>query len=326
MNKYAYIVAANRRYLPGLNALLNSLDMVGNKYPVFILGYDLPEDYLNKASMVLSYPIFTTKIKQEEVEFLGEAEVLMRKRYSYPADLDFGSYEAVCILDADMFFAHNAEVYLEIAHKTGLVLGCGLEQKRRYGDANHQYPSGSGVYLIAPDFWNAHDLCCAPLFVGPQWYPALKKSWDIVNVEPDKRFKAPDMDALNICLLEAGSHDRTICLSQHNWTGLHECFMKAHTRAVDIHGKLCTEDGEEIFVVHGQWWNKTWRGWQIENQLGMVDREFDGSESYKSRSKASFEHVLERYKMAAVSHKININDYLEMIPSHGPASDVMEIT
>lgn len=326
MSKFAYIVASNKRYLPGLNALLNSLDYVGNTQDVLVLGYELPEEFMNAVDNAFTFRVvWGYDIPQSEVNFLGEAEVLMRKRYQMPFILQ-EIYEAVCILDADMFFAHNVEVYLEIAAKTGYVLGCVLEQKRRYGDKNHQVPPGSGTYLIDPDFWNARDLCCAPLFVGRPWYPALKKSWDLVNVPFETRFKAPDMDGLNICLIEAGSFEKTIPLSQHIWTGLHESFMKAHTRAVDCHGQLFTEDGEEINVVHGQWWNKTWRGWQIDNQIAMIGREFDDSESYKNRARGSFEHVLNWYKKMAVEHKININDYIKDCSSHSEVTDVMEIT
>jgi hypothetical protein len=322
--KTAYIVAANNRYLPGLNAVLNSLDMVGNKDEVYCLVWNIPQEYLDRASKVFDFPIVWEKLTADEIQKYGEGEVLMRKRYLIPALMQ---YDAVCILDADMFFCHNTDRYMEIAAKTDLVLGCTLEQKRRYAEANHEVPPGSGNYLIPKDFWNGRDLCCAPLFCGPRWYPALKRTWDIFAVdEREKRFRAPDMDALNICLIEAGAYDHIIPLSQHTWTGLHECLMKAHTRAIDLHGRPFTEDGEEINIIHGQYWNATWRGWQIENQLGMVRREFDASPGYLSRSKGSFETILRWYEERSVHHKININDFLQSIESRAPAASVMEIT
>lgn len=334
-SKYAFVVGCNARYLPGLNALLNSLDLVGNTHDVYVLAYKLPVSYLKAVQDAgFSFRTIFEQVDQKEVDWLGEAEVLMRKRYGWPAMhnrvTEAGErYEAVCVLDADMFFCHNVDRYLEIAASSGLVLGCTLEQKRRYGDPNHQFPAESGQYLIPTDFWNARDLCCAPLFVGPKWWDALEKSYKMVNDYPygQGRFRAPDMDALNICLIEAGSYDKTIPLSQHTWTGLHECLMKAHTRAIEMHDRPFTEDGEEINIVHGQYWNKTWRGWQIENQLGMIDREFEGSPSMKSRAKGSFELVLRWYKKNAVEHKVNINDFLRFIETRAPepASDVMDL-
>src|SRR5580658_1746544 len=101
---YAYIVASNTRYLPGLNAIINSLDLVGNKHDLHVLNWQLPHAYVDAALFAdLSYRVIFHDITADEVAWLGEAEVLMRKRYALPSRLD---YDAYCILDADMFFCH----------------------------------------------------------------------------------------------------------------------------------------------------------------------------------------------------------------------------
>jgi lipopolysaccharide biosynthesis glycosyltransferase len=211
MARYAYVVAANARYLPGLIGVLNSLDAVntrGNKHPnnieVIVLGYKLPQGFIDRLDDY-NFQIIYMPVTDQECEKFGEGEILMRKRYTIPKLLG-AQYDSYCILDADMLIMNDLERYFEIAAKTDLVLGCTLEQKRRYDDPNHQFPVGSGKYIIDVEFWNGRDLCCAPLFVGKRWYPALQRSWDIfAQEERNQRFKAPDMDALNICLLAAGS-------------------------------------------------------------------------------------------------------------------------
>ena len=326
MAKYAWIVASNAKYIPGLNALINSLDSVGNKHDLHINGYKIPKKYIDAVNNAgFGYKIIWHEITQAEVDWLGEAEVLMRKRYFTPTEIDA---DVVCIMDADMFVCQNLDRYFTMA-STGIILGCGLEQKRRYNETNHQYPAGSGIYLIPPEHWSQRDLCCSPLFISKKWFPVLKKTWDMVNNHPHggERFRAPEMDALNICLIEAGAHEWTVPMNQPCWTGLHESLMKAHTRAVDIHGMLFTEDGQEVNVVHGQFWNVTWRKWQIEGQMGMIEREFDNSQRYKSISQGSFEFVCRWYKKFACEHKVNVNDFLGLIPSRDEATktDVMEL-
>jgi hypothetical protein len=323
---YSYIVASNAKYLPGLNALINSLDTVGNEQDLIVLSYCLPVSYIRAVRDArLSYHIEFVEVSRAEVDWLGEAEVLMRKRYAIPSEVAYGAY---CILDADMFFCHNVDQYFMIAERTGLILGCGLEQKRRYGDEHHQYPSGSGHYLIDPKFRNSRDLCCAPLFVGRPWTSVLRQIWDMVNNHAalGGRLRGSEMDALNIVLLAAGSFERTISLSQQIWTGLHESLMKAHTRAVEIEGEAFTEDGQEINVVHGQYWNMNWRRWQLEAQMAMINREFDGSPRYCLLSNESFELLCRWYRRMSCGHKININDFVRYIPSaDGPVADVMDI-
>lgn len=331
MAKFAYIVASNSRYIPGLNALINSLDVVGNKHDLHVLGYNLPQQYIDAVNAAgLSYKVVWHAIEQKEVDWLGEAEVLMRKRYYLPYYLSFfpDAPDTVCILDADMFITQELTRYFIMAN-TGVILGCGLEQKRRYNETNHQYPAGSGTYLIPPEHWSQRDLCCSPLFIGKAWFEVFKKTWDMVNDHPhgQGRFLAPEMDALNIRLIEAGAHDWIVPMNQPCWTGLHESLMKAHTRAVDIHGMLFTEDGQEVNVVHGQFWNVTWRGWQVDGQMGMIEREFDNSQRYKQISLGSFEFVCRWYKKMACEHKVNVNDFLGFIESRDGVTktDVMEI-
>lgn len=327
MSKFSYIVASNTKYLPGLNALINSLDQLDNKIKLHVLGYNLPETYITAVNDAkLGFEVEFEAITQAEVDWLGEAEVLMRKRYMTPSQND---YDAVCILDADMFICQELTRYF-IAANTGLILGCGMEQKRRYNVDNHQYPAGSGNYIIPQDYWAKRDLCCSPFFVGRRWYPTLKRTWDMVNdhAHGEGRFLAPEMDSLNITLIAEGAEEWIIPMNQPCWTGLHETLMKAHTRAIDMHGQIFTEDGQEVNIVHGQFWNRTWRGWQIDGQMGMIEREFDNSARYKSISQGSFEFICKKFKEFTCDGKISINDflYLGMSRDEKIQTDVMEIT
>jgi len=320
--KFTYILASNQKYLPGVTAIFNSLEKLKNIIDVHFLEYKVDPKYLEELKKY-SYNIKVAHIDEKEVEYLGEAEVLMRKRYSIAANLQ---YDAVCILDADFFILSDPVCYFRAA-AAGMVVGVTLEQKRRYGDENHKV---DGNFLIKPDFWNDRDICCAPIFINPnKWGQALRETYEIVirkygqvdkSQQDEGRFKAPDMDAINICLLRHGSYPNTMCLDQHTWSGLHESLMKIFTRAVVKHGRLFTEDGREIFMIHGQWWNKIWRGWQIDNQMGMIDREINGSQRCKQIAQESFDLVCKWYKDIATGGPININNYLPE-----GITDVMEI-
>ena len=46
--KYAFIVSACKKYVPELCALLNSLENIGNKHDVFVIGYELPKDFTDQ--------------------------------------------------------------------------------------------------------------------------------------------------------------------------------------------------------------------------------------------------------------------------------------
>jgi hypothetical protein len=261
---YAFIVCADVRYLPEVVAELNSLDYVGNKQDVHFFGYKIPQLVLDQFNK-LSYSVIFHEITDNEVEVChGLSEVVCRKRYCY-ANIVGRFYKAVCVLDADMIFTRDPIRYFDIAAQTGFVLCAGKEQDKVYDDEHHKF---NGEFIIPKGYYNPVDLCNCPLFVDTKiWGEALEKSWDIFLMGfPDNNFKAPDMDAMNICLLEAGSADKTIVLPGIQWLSTNEQLLKPYIRAIMDHGQLKTECGIPVFSYHGQYYHKKWRECQLDNR------------------------------------------------------------
>jgi hypothetical protein len=281
---YSFVIASNTRYLDCLTALLNSLEYVGNKNDVHIVSWGLPE--------LREYPF---KIIRHEVaddpkmQEIGEGEVLMRYRYELASQLD---YDAVCVLDADTLVVRNLDIWFEMAARADVIIGCGLEQKRWYGEPEEHHKV-NGEYPI-PRTWNDKDICCSPLFFNPRKFgDAFHWSWAIIaDYDFDHRFKAPDMDAINIAVIKFGYKNRVIALAEATWSGLHETLLKPFSHICEMHDGLWTINGEEIWVIHGQYLNQIWRGWQIDNQIGCVDRELDGSLRNKQIAQSCLDFIV----------------------------------
>lgn len=270
--KNAFVVSACSKYLPELTALLNSLDQIGNNHPVHLIAYNLPNDFIGQIG-ALSYPVHVYEIPETEArEFGGEGEILCRKRYWYAAEwgVKYG-YDAVCVLDADMYFVRPVDQFFEIAAKCGYICGAGLEQKRIYGVEPHQ--KVGGVQLIPPT-WNAKDIACAPLFFAPaKWEALFKRCWTIfAEGFPETNFKAPDMESYNLLIL-AGNHQGDVhLLSNYSLVGTNEKLLKPYTRmTVQGDNLLWTEGGEPIYIVHGQWYKARWRRQQLLNRHGCAE-------------------------------------------------------
>ncbi len=266
MSQHAFITTACKKYIPDINALLNSLDFVGNTQDVHLWFYQFPEWYLE----ILNNPPFSYRLilhevsEQEAREFGGEAEIMLRKRYWYAAEIG-KAYGAVCVIDSDICFARNPIRFLDIAEMTGFILGVNLEQIKRYDD---EHDKARGKFLIDPNFLNDKDICACPLFVDAKKHePWLKRSWDIfTDGYPVDNFKSNDMDAINVCFLEAGYHDYVIKMPNCQWLGTNESMLKPYTRAVNREGVLWNENGGEIFSIHGQFYKKNWRDNQLANR------------------------------------------------------------
>lgn len=273
--KYAFIVSACKKYVPELCALLNSLEMIGNKHDVLLIAYELPESFTSQFEK-LSFHVETYHVPEYEArEFGGESEILCRKRYWYAAEWG-KDYDSVCILDADMIIVRPVDLFLEIAAKTGIILGVSLEQKTTYGtdEDGHAHQRILGEHIVKTPTWNPKDMCCTPCFVNARIFESqLKKSWGIFTLGfPNNNFKAPDQQAFNMILVAEGLTDRVILLPNMCWVGSNEKLLKPYTRfTVQGDGLIWTESGEPVFVLHGQFYKARWRQGQLAARHGCAE-------------------------------------------------------
>lgn len=285
MSDYAFIVGATKGYTPELCALLNSLDYVGSKADVFVLGIQLPREFVNQFNK-LNYAVYHINIQEDEWQAArGRSEIVCRKRYWYAAELG-RNYKAVCILDADLIFCRDPVQFFKIAADTGYILGPSKEQNKVYDDPHHEvskrfmrgksfvaenpdeandmtWPWGDGV-SFGRGVYNDKDLCNCPVFLDANvWDEALKFSWEVFI---DGGFRAPDMDAMNLAFLQFGAHNRIVKLPGLQWLGTNEQLLKPYIRAVERRGNIWTECGLEIFSYHGQYYKEKWRKQQLSNR------------------------------------------------------------
>lgn len=264
MANYAYIVAACTKYTPEVVANLNSLDYVGNTFDVhlFWCARDNNREFIDQLNK-LSYKVILHEVSQQEIEeSRGVTEVTCRKRYWYAAEVG-KDYDAVCILDADLVWNRNPYQFFEIAHKTGFILGPTKEQNKVY-DHEHCEVKGQWIWSVPRGYYNDKDLCNCPVFIDAKlWDQALRLSWHVFLYDT---FRAADMDAMNLCFLEYGGKDKIIKLAGLQWLGTNEQHLKPYMRVVERDGKICTENGLEVFSYHGQYYKDKWRACQLDNR------------------------------------------------------------
>lgn len=312
--KYTFIVSACKKYIPELNALFNSLDYVGNEYSVHLWEYQIPKELLSKWSDAFRYPIIIHEISEPEArEYGGEGEILCRKRYWYAGEVG-QNYEAVCVLDADMVFVRDPKLFFELA-ETGVIIGVHKEQNKVY---DHDHHTVGGKRIVPASFYNDKELCNCPLFINAQeWGSALKKSWEyFITGYPVSNFKAPDMDAMNIAFIEAGAYDRIVKLSNHAWLGTNESLLKPYTRACgDRDGRIKTENGQEVFSFHGQFYKKKWRETQLDNRHNCAEHYLGFARNSDDFARGAMNCLYEYFKKMCFGHKVVIEKKNYVDPS-----------
>ena len=307
--KYCFVVSACSKYVPELCALLNSFDLIGNKHDVKLIGYQLPASFTSQFSK-LGFQVDLYDVPEAEARLYGgESEIVCRKRYWYAAEWG-QAYDAVCVLDADMVMVRDVDQYFEIAARCGFIVGASLEQKRVYGHIDHHKVRGQ--QLIEPT-WNPRDICCAPMFVDMKVYGDLfRECWQIfADGFPETNFKAPDMESFNLLILHRKLTDKVLLVSNPQFVGTNEKLLKPYLRAIgQSHdpapgGKLWTETGDPIYVLHGQFYKKKWRKQQLLNRKGCADTYLGGSANCDRMSAGALEGLHEYFKKC-LDYKIQV--------------------
>lgn len=295
MSKYAYIVAADSKYTPELCSLLGSLEYVGNKQDVHVIGINLDKNFTDQFPK-LSYNVILHEVSEKEVEeSRGISEVTCRKRYWYAATIG-QSYDAVCVLDADLIFCRDPFQFFVIAEKTGYILGPCKEQNKVYDTESddHFMVDGKWIWNIPQGFYNDKDMCNCPVFIDAKvWKEALEMEWDVFL---NHGFKAADMDAMNLAFLQYGGYEKTIKLPGLQWLGTNEQMLKPYMRAVERRGQIFNECGPEIFCYHGHFAHKRWRDCQIDNRHNCASGYLKTTECCDAMAVGSMNLLYENFK------------------------------
>lgn len=307
MSRFAFVVSACKKYVPELCALLNSLERIGNKHDVHVIGYELPAEFVAQFAD-LSYTVHFYNVPEAEArQYGGESEILCRKRYWYAAE--WGKHhEAVCVLDADMVFVRPVDQFFEVAAKCGYIVGATLEQKRIYGAIDHHRIRGHQL-LPAPE-WNPKDIACAPMFFDARKFEGLfKDSWLIfTDGYPETNFKAPDMESYNLLLLIEKRIHEVFLIPNMCFVGTNEKLLKPYTRVtIQSDGLLWTESGEPIYIIHGQFYKARWRKQQLLNRHGCANGYLGFADNSDRMAEGALNCLYEHFKKS-LAGPIKIDD------------------
>ena len=155
-SKNLIVVAASENYLAMLNALLNSIDYYHIDADVLLVSFRLPQEYLNKIQEIFDFQINVVK-SDGESQVQGTA--IERFRYA----VEYGKqYDAICLLDCDMFFVDDVARYFFAASKGLIIVGANgmqisftKEHQMRYKIdlGSNNYPHYL-IHTTAPYFWD----------------------------------------------------------------------------------------------------------------------------------------------------------------------------
>lgn len=278
-SKYAFVVAASTNYIPGLVALFNSLKRLDNEHDVILCSWRLPPEYLE---MIQDYSF---NIRVIEIENDNQIHGTAIERFRIVCEVGH-EYDSICLLDADMFMEANVDVFFLAASKglivtgsNGMIINFNTGYQEQYsvplGKESWPYPQ---VHTTVPIFLDTRNF---------DWFDLLYKSRRVDHWD--------DFLYLNILGIKLRKYEKMICMPPYAFTGIHHWQMKPETAVMEKGPLLLSGTEEQIYMIHGKWWDKGW----VEDLVPTMERYWHDeeiSERGQGRTHNAINSLLNRFR------------------------------
>ena len=264
VNRFALFVAATgpdigRNYIPDVNSQLNSLQKQGiTDLDVYLLNYGFPPDwnYCEKAVEAFDFNVIPITMSRDDVPHPKQTnpiEFTKRARYFYLMEYA-KNYDAVCLMDADMFVVSPAfRGLFDLVAGTSLMVGANERFKWDVGATSYFYSDGCPIF---PDPRKLHMMICnVPcLFDMNKWADVFETykqiCFDGFQFRRTEKVGIGDLYAHNIAINVHNREQDIYAFPMSTFAQVHNVWRKPWTHIINDGGNWRTFAGDRIMVVH----------------------------------------------------------------------------
>jgi len=261
-NKFAYVVGASDNYIEGLIALFNSMEYHGSQADVILIPWKLPEEFIQG----LDKYSFNFRVIPNNIEHQVLATAI--ERFNVAAEYGKG-YDAICLLDADMYLLGDVDLFFEVAAAGFIITG----SNGMIIDFNAEYQKHYQTDLGRPRWPYKKIHTSAPVFVSPKdldWFRLLYDSRRIDTWD--------DFLFFNMLGIKLEKYKRMICMPPYAFTGIHHWQVKVETgvlkKGQDVDGDdlILAGTEEAVYMAHGKFWDETYCKDLLTVMYGYLER------------------------------------------------------
>ena len=238
-NRFAMVLTCTQGLLEQANSLFNGLEIYGNTVDVHLLSKDINKDYLDRLPDNFYVPDWKTHVVDlNKPKHKGGGWEVRYYRYKHVREIkDF--YDAVMIIDADVFLIGNLMEHFERAFTEGCLIMPNNPRGVALDRANLDNVNGAS----SPPYH------CHPFFFDPKKYDFLMADVYKYGLEED----FGDMATLYRTLFRHDIHKTVVTIPNDLY-----CFTDWHfdkmEKTFDENNKMVlTYKGNRVIVVHRRW-------------------------------------------------------------------------
>jgi len=276
--KCAIVVPVSQNYEIGLRVFLKSFLEYHQREDIGIvlLNYDLPDNWL----MDLPLEIEIIQLDRSKPPQM----ICKLEGYRYAGQMD----RVTMLADADSFFCGNVKHLFDIA-SLGYIMGSANGQNLIF---QKDYEEHTGIKGIAGKV--NHRTIAAPLVIDPKEHGHLfveaVETWENIG----QHHGTSIWMLFNAMVAKHNKVDKVISFPAQQLTNLHQKMLKQGTRVRKVDGKLMTEDGLQVLMVHDKWWKQNF----LDGLMTMGERYSNSlsTHNYLAQWKASRDLIKEEFE------------------------------
>lgn len=253
-SKYAFVVSCSANYLPGLNALLNGLDLYGNTADIWIIEEGIPEDYKKKAKEVFNFEVNFIPI----TECLKGEPSLQNQRESSFYHWVFSlyvlearlkdKYAAIATLGADIVVVNNVMQWFEVAEKTGFIVTANNPYTlSSFNEIDERHFFKEGIHAGLIDTSPISDF---PGFMNPNLHEDV-----IMETLRMGNFTDANMEAFNSAIWNTKKENKILLLNSELWTCGIFYYFKMEASQVKGNKLGYFANRERVNSIHKKYWS-----------------------------------------------------------------------
>jgi hypothetical protein len=299
MKKYAIFFAATgpvigRNYLPDTNCLLNSIQKhqlhkkLNGTLDVYLMhyGFERGWNYIEKAKKVFDFNFIGIELNPSSIPCKCETKPIeLIKRARYFKILEIGKqYDAVCLLDADMFFVSPVfSSFFEMVSGTNKIIGANERFKWAIGSDMYFESDGKSIFTESTKMYSM--ICNVPsIFDMNKWNETFEYYCKICfggyQFKGKERVGIGDLFAYNIAINKTGRANDVIMFPMETMAQVHHVWRKPWTYLINDNDYWMTFSGDRVYMIHDT--KRICRQSFIQDNMKDYNIEFEG---WKDREK-----------------------------------------
>lgn len=298
-SKNLTVVASSENYLPSLNALFNSIDYWKIDTDVVLLSYKLPENYLKRIKDVFDFNIKIIQAPEGE-----QTKVTAIERFRVACE-EGKNYEAILLLDADMFFMSNVDLYFQVASK-GFIVCASNSMIISFNKGKDGYQDHYGVFLEEEKYPYPEIHTSVPIWLSPldlDWFQALYDSRRTDSFD--------DFLLLNLLGIKMGKNKKMLTFPAYRCTNIHHTMLKPVIGIIRKGDLVLSGTEERMICAHGKLHDENYI-----KDLAMVMERFFKDEQLGERQRKqmlnSREVLLEEFMKYTYLKKLDLREFVHV--------------